>query len=261
MHILKNKNYCKYFLGQLVSMSGTWMQSVALSWLVFRLSHSGYWLGIMYFCSQMPAFFLSPIAGVVVDRVPRRRILIAVQIFAAVQALLLAWLVFSGKVELWQVVLLEIGIGMITAFDITARHAFAIDMVGRGDLSSAIAYNSLILNSSRVFGPILAGVALAAFGEAWCFMLNGLSYIPVIVGLATMDIVVRPKTRNGYSVAKQFSEALKYVSRSPLIRRALIFSVLICLVPSSFAVLLPVFAKQVLAGGRRPWLGSPEWLV
>lgn len=256
LKVLQNPNYRKYFLGQLISMTGTWTQVVAQSWLVYSLTHSGYWLGVINFAQQLPAFFMSPLAGVVADKLDRRRILITVQIVGFLEAAVLAALVFTGKVQLWQIVVLSVVLGVNSAFEMTARHSFAVDMVGKDELSSAIALNSVVLNAARVFGPAIAGVLLAAVGEAWCFVLNSLSYLPVIAGLVSMRLQRKAAHRARGSVARNIVEGMRYALRDRLIFQLLCLSSFVCLVSSPYVVLLPVLAKHRLGGGPQTlgWL-------
>lgn len=251
LRVLKNPNYRIYFIGQLISVSGTWMQSVAQSWLVYRLSDSGYWLGIINFAVHMTAFVFSPIAGVVADQVDRRKILMTVQMISILQSLTLGLLILSGKVELWHVLGLASLLGCVNAFDMTTRHAFSIDMVGKAELTSAIVLNSVVINLSRVAGPALAGALIGVVGEGWCFLLNSLSSLPVLLGLAMMKIKKLPLTATGAprnSILGNMVEGMDYALRNLPILRVLIVSAGVCLFASPFVVLLPVFAKKVLGG-------------
>lgn len=225
------------------------MQSVAQSWLVYRLSHSGYWLGVITFCGQMPAFLMSPLAGVVADRADRRKVLIVVQFIELAQALVLAALVFSGAAQLWHIIVLAVLLGIASAFDMTTRHSFAIDMVGKEDLSSAIALNSVLINITRIFGPMLAGTLLAVLGEAWCFSLNAISYLPVIWSLWTMTVPRNERSSDGRGTWENIVEGFRYARREPVIFRLMILSALVCLIACPYVALLPIFAQNVLSGG------------
>lgn len=249
LQVLKNSNYRVYFIGQLISMSGTWMQSIAQSWLVYRLSHSGTWLGVITFAVHMTAFVLSPVAGVVADQFDRRKILVATQVVAIAQALCLGALLLSGHVQLWHVVALAAVLGCVNAFDITTRQAFAVDMVGKADLTSAIVLNAVVINVSRVVGPAAAGFLIGVVGEGWCFLLNGLSTLPVLVGLLLMRIE-RPNRAGAprNSVVGNMAEGWAYALRHRVILRLLVISASVCFFGSPFVVLLPVFAKSVLGG-------------
>ncbi|OFZ54507.1 MAG: hypothetical protein A2428_15415 [Bdellovibrionales bacterium RIFOXYC1_FULL_54_43] len=246
---LKNRNYRLYFSGQLVSMIGTWMQSTVLSWLVYRLSHSATWLGIIAFSTQLPAFLASPMAGLVADRKDRRTVLLWVEIIAIIQAFMLAALFFSGKIALWHIAALSIVLGIINAFEMTTRHAFAVDLVGKTDLPSALAFNSVTINGSRMVGPAIAGLLIAPIGEGWCFVLNGLSYLAVILGLLLMKLEKRVAlpflATNPFS---QIWDAFQYTRQVPRIARLILLSAFISFFGAPYVVLLPVFAKEALQG-------------
>ncbi len=225
------------------------MQSFAQALLVYELSHQrAYWLGIIMFAGQLPAFLIAPFSGFVADRYDRRKILIIVQVVEMVQALGLAALCFLGIVQLWHVVILAIILGMVNSFDMTTRHAFAVDMVGKGDLASAIALNSMLINITRMFGPLLAGVLVAAVGERWCFTINGLSYIPVIYGLASMKILVPRRNHETKSVLRHIADGVGYTRKHLVIFRILVLSTFVCLIACPYIVLLPVFGLKVLGG-------------
>ncbi|MDR3609806.1 MAG: MFS transporter, partial [Ignavibacteriaceae bacterium] len=186
---LRHRNYKLFFSGQLISLIGTWMQSLAMGWLVYRLTNSAFMLGLIGFSSQIPTFFLSPFAGVFLDRWNKHKVIIVTQILSMVQALILAYLVLSGTVHIWYLVLLNIFIGMVNGFDIPARQSFIVEMIeNREDLGNAIALNSSMFNAARLVGPSVAGLLIAALGEGVCFLINGLSYIAVILSLLAMRI-------------------------------------------------------------------------
>jgi MFS family permease len=255
-HILKNRNYRLYFLGQLVSLSGTWMQSVAQQWLVYRITHSGYWLGVITFSLQLPAFLASPLAGVLADQVNRRKVLIFTELIAGLQACVLAALVFSGRIDLWHIIALSIVLGVINAFEMTTRTAFVIDMVGKQELSKAITLNAVMFNTSRVLGPAFAGFLLGFVGEGWCFFLNGLSYLAVTVGLLAMRLPPPAPRQATGGLGANIVDGLIYVRRSPVLFRLLILATLLCFIAWPFMILLPIFAKQVLLGDAKTlgWL-------
>jgi MFS family permease len=185
---LRHRNFQLFFSGQLISLVGTWMDTVAESWLVYRLTGSALLLGTVAFCSQIPVFLCAPIGGIVADRHNRRRIIIATQVGSMIVAFLLAVLTLTHRVQVWHVMVLAAAGGIINSFDIPARQAFLIDMVGREDLLNAIALNSSMFNGARIIGPAIAGIVVAAVGEGWCFMANSLSYIAVITGLLLMKL-------------------------------------------------------------------------
>lgn len=253
----RNPNYRLYFFGQTISMAGTWMQSVVQAWLVYRLTGSAHWLGLISFASQIPAFFLSPLAGVVADRMDRRKLLLWVEGVQMLQAFALAALVATDRVQPWHVAALSALLGVATAFDITTRHAFASDMVGKDALPSAIALNAVIINGSRIAGPALGGVALGWIGEAGCFFLNGVSYLAVIFGLLGMRIPDRnPAKRSRLPILAQFAEALCYVRRERGILRLLALATFVSFIAFPYSVLLPVVAKDILGGDAQTlaWL-------
>src|ERR1051325_3426518 len=184
---LRHRNFQLFFGGQLISLTGTWMQSVAESWLVFRLTGSSALLGVASFASLAPVFLFATVGGTVADRANRHRIIVATQSLSMILPLVLSALTFTHTVRVWHVFVLAGCLGVINAFDIPARQAFLVEMVGRDDLMNAIALNSSMVNGARVVGPAVAGLLVAAVGEGWCFLLNGLSYIAVIAGLLMME--------------------------------------------------------------------------
>ena len=185
---LRHRNFRLFFGGQLISLIGTWMQSVAQSWLVYSLTGSTVLLGLVGFASQIPVFLLAPIGGVVADAVSRHRVIVATQVSAMALASILALLTISGHIQIWHVFVLASLLGIVNAFDIPARQSFIVEMVGREDLVNAIALNSSMVNGARLVGPAVAGVVVSLVGEGWCFAANALSYIAVIVGLLLMDV-------------------------------------------------------------------------
>src|SRR5665647_1292909 len=175
---LKYRNYRLFFSGQSVSLIGTWMQRIAMPWLVYHMTGSALLLGIVGFAGQIPSFLLSPVAGVLTDRWSRYRVLLVTQILSLLQAGVLAWLCLAGVIQIWQIVLLSVILGCVNAFDVPARHSFVIDMVDKKeDLGNGIALNSLMFNGARLIGPSIAGVMLASTSEGICFLLNAISYI------------------------------------------------------------------------------------
>lgn len=192
LRALRNKNYRLFFSGQSISLIGTWMTRIATSWLVYRLTGSALLLGIVGFAGQIPSFLLAPLAGVLVDRWNRHRLLIATQVLALLQSLALAVLALTGLIRIWQVIVLSVFQGLINAFDMPARLAFVVEMVEkRDDLANAIALNSSMVNTARLLGPSIGGVVIAAVGEGWCFMADAVSYVAVIASLLAMTITPR----------------------------------------------------------------------
>jgi len=227
------------------------MQSVAQSWLVYRLTGSSLLLGLVGFASQIPVFLLGSIGGAVADRYSRHRIVIATQTSAMVLAFILSALTLLGHIRVWQVMTLAALLGIVNAFDIPARQAFVVEMVRSEDLINAIALNSSMVNGARIIGPAVAGVTVAAVGEGWCFFGNAVSYIAVIVGLLLMD--VRPRERNRASATglESIIEGFRFVARTGPIRALLLLLGLVSLTGMPYAVLMPIFADKILHGGAR----------
>jgi len=247
---LRHRNFQLFFAGQLVSLVGTWMQMLAQSWLVYRLTHSAALLGEVGFASQIPVLFLGPVAGIFADRHSRHRIVIATQALMMMQALAIATLTLAGKIQVWQIFLLAFFLGVCTAFDIPARQSFIVEMVGRDDLMNAIALNSSMFNAARSIGPAVAGILVAALGEGLCFLLNGLSFLAVIAGLLMMKITSAPK-RTDERRMEQLKEGFRYASGNPAIRSLLLLLGGVSLLGMSYAVLMPIVADQVLHSGAR----------
>ncbi len=247
---LQYRNYRLFFSGQGISLIGTWMQRIAMSWLVYRLTNSAFLLGVVGFAGQIPTFLLAPFSGVWTDRWNRHRILVVTQILAMIQALILAILVLTGSIAVWHIIFLSMVLGSVNAFDIPARQAFIVDMVEkREDLGNAIALNSSMFNSARLIGPSIAGILIAAVGEGICFLLNGISYLAVIAALLAMKITPRkPQTKKTH-VLQGLKEGFSYAFRFPPIRSILLLLALISLMGMPYAVLMPIFAKEILHGG------------
>ena len=212
LRALRHRNYQLFFAGQFVSLIGTWMQSVAQSWLVYRLTGSSTMLGVAAFASQAPVLLFATIGGAVADRVDRHRIIVITQTVSMILPLMLAALTLTGTVRVWHVLALAACLGVVNAFDIPARQSFIVEMVGRDDLMNAIALNSSMFNGARVVGPAVAGLLVAAVGEGWCFLLNGISYLAVIAGLLLMDVPKRPKAREPGSVLRHTIEGFRFVT-------------------------------------------------
>ena len=248
---LRYRNYRLFFGGQGISLIGTWMQQVAMSWLVYRLTNSAFLLGIVGFTSQIPTFALAPLAGVLVDRWNRHRILIVTQTLAMIQAFVLAILIMLGIVTVRHIIILSLFLGLVNAFDAPSRQAFVFEMVEKKeDLGNAIALNSLMFNAARLIGPFIAGVLIATVGEGACFFINGLSYIAVIAALIAMKID-RRITFHEAEVLKGLKEGFDYVFGFTPIRSILLLLGLVSLMGVPYVVLMPVFAKDVFHGGAR----------
>jgi MFS family permease len=251
LRALDHRNYRLFFIGQLISLIGTWMTQLATSWLVYRMTNSALLLGVVGFAGQIPSFLLAPITGVLVDRWNRHRLLVATQALAMAQSLALAALTLTGVVKIWHVITLSAFQGVINAFDMPARQAFVVEMVERrGDLSNAIALNSLMVNSARMLGPSLAGVIIAAAGEGWVFMLDGVSYLAVIASLLLMTLPrAVAEHLEGENLLRQFREGWNYIVRFKPIRNILLLLALLSLVGMPYTVLMPIFAEDILGGG------------
>ena len=248
---LRHRNFRLFVIGQLISLLGTWMQTVALGWLIYRLTRSPFLLGLAGFLGQAPSLFLSPLAGVLADRWNRHRMVIATQCLFMLQALLLAALVLSGRATILQILALNLFQGCVTAADVPARQSFVIEMVeDRADLPNAIALNSSVFNTARLIGPSLAGLLLALVSEGTVFLVNGLSYVAVLAAL--LAIRVRPReqvpTRAPHLVA-HLAEGIRYALRFGPIRAVLVLLAFVGLVGSPYAVLMPMLASDVLGGG------------
>lgn len=247
---LQSRNYRLFFSGQFISLIGTWMQQIAVSWLVYRMTNSVFLLGLIGFISQFPTFVISPFAGVWSDRVNKHRILIWTQSLSMIQALTLAALVLTNNITVWQIIGLSLFIGCINAFDVPARQSFIIEIIeDRKHLGNAIALNSAMFNGTRFLGPFVAGILIAAFGEGICFLVNGLSYIAVIYALLALRIVHIKKKINKASMLEELKEGFIYVFRDPKMRSILLLLALTSIMGIPFIVLMPAFAKDILQGG------------
>jgi MFS family permease len=250
LRALRHRNFQLFFSGQLISLIGTWMQTVAQAWLVYRMTKSALLLGSVGFASQIPVFLVAPIGGITADRVNRQRLVIATQIASMVLAGILAWLTLSGRVQVWHIFVLAGLLGVVNAFDIPGRQAFLVDMVGKEDLMNAIALNSSMFNGARVIGPAVAGILVARIGEGWCFAANAISYVAVIIGLALMQVHSPPRASQ-HSPIEDIIEGFRWVNQTRVIRALLLLIGLVSLVGMPYTVLMPVFADRILHGGAR----------
>jgi MFS family permease len=250
LRALQHRNYRLFFFGQLISLIGTWMDPVAESWLVYRLTGSALLLGTVAFAGQIPVLLLSPVGGIVADRYNRRSILVVTQSLMMVLNLILAGLTLTHVVQTWHVMLLAALMGVINAFDFPARQAFIVDMVSQEELVNAIALNSAAFNGARVIGPALAGVVVAAVGEGWCFFANGLSFLAVIAGLL---MIKAPQSRRAIKdpPMQNLKEGFRFVIRAGPVRALMLLLALITFTGMPCVVLMPVFADQILHGGAR----------
>jgi MFS family permease len=256
LRALGYRNFQLFFGGQLISLIGTWMQNIAQAWLVYRITGSSVMLGAVSFSGQVPIFFLAPLGGIVADRLSRRRIVIATQCSSMLLAFALAGLTLTKTVHVWHVFVLASLLGAVNAFDIPARQSFQVEMVGKADLMNAIALNSSMFNASRVIGPAIAGILVAAIGEGWCFFANAVSYIAVITGLLLMNVEERERIATGASPLADVVEGFRFVIRNLPVRALLMLLGVVSLTGMPYTVLMPIFADRILHGGPRTlgWL-------
>lgn len=247
----RHRNYRLFFSGQFISLVGTWMQQTAQSWLVYRLTGSSLSLGLVGFAGQFPVFLLAIFGGIMADRLNRRALLVGTQTIALLQAVLLALLTFTGHIQVWQIMVLATFLGVVNALDIPTRQSFIVEMVGKEDLHNAIALNSSMFNFARILGPSLAGMLLAAVGETWCFSLNALSFLAVIVCLLRMGVPPRPALEKHASVLEHLREGFAYAWRTPEVRTILMLLGVSSVIGMSYVVLMPVFAENILHSGPR----------
>jgi len=251
---LESKNYRLYFTGQSVSLIGSWMQSIAMGWLVYRLTGSKFLLGFIGFTSQIPAFILSPIAGVLTDRFNRHKIMLLTQVAFMIQALLFGFLVLFGFIQIWHVIVLSLVFGLISAFDAPARQSMVIDLIDRPDnLGNAIALNSAMFNGARLFGPAIAGVIIAIVGEGICFLINAVSYIAIIVALSKIKVPAKVKKEPIYNINQELTEGFKYTFGFKPIRILLILLAVLSLIGLPFATLMPAYASETLKGSSHTY--------
>jgi MFS family permease len=251
---LSSRNYRLFFGGQGISLIGTWMQQIAMSWLVYRMTNSPFLLGLIGFSSQICSLFFSPFAGVISDRWNRHRILVATQSLSMIQAFILAALTLTGAVTVPHLIILALFLGFVNAFDMPTRQAFVVEMVERReDLANAIALNSFLFNSARLVGPSVAGILISILGEGMCFLLNALSFLAVIVALLAMKTAYHKKETQETQVLQGFKEGFTYALGFPPIRSILLFLGWISLVGTANTTLMPVFAKKILHGGPQTY--------
>ena len=247
---LQHRNYRLFFSGQTVSLVGTWITRIATSWLVYRLTGSVFLLGIVGFFGQIPTLVLAPFAGVLVDRWDRHRILLITQFFSMLQSVGLAVLTFAGVITVTHILILQVAQGIINAFDTPARQAFVVEMVeDRSHLSNAIALNSSMVTASRVVGPSIGGVLIAAFGEGWCFTVDAISYLAVIASLLAMRIEERPVRVSETRMLQELRAGFRYVTRFAPVRDSLLLLALVATMGMPYTVLMPAIAATVLHGG------------
>jgi MFS family permease len=254
LRALQNRNYRLFFTGQGISLIGTWMQSVAVSWLVYRLTNSPLYLGIVGFSLQVPIFIAAPFGGVIADKFDRKQILIITQFLSMLQALVVTALAITGAIRPWHIIILSALLGTINGFDMPTRQAFVYDLVDNLDnLPNAIALNSLVFNGARLIGPTIAGLLIAFAGEGVCFLINAVSFIPVIVAFLAMKIKPLEIPRHNGSLLTGLKDGIGYAFGFVPIKVILILLVFIGLVIMPYAVILPVFARDILAGDSKTY--------
>jgi MFS family permease len=246
---LQYRNYKLFFTGQSISLIGTWMQRIAMPWLVYHLTGSAFLLGLVSFAGQIPTFVLSPLAGVVTDKFSKYRVLLITQIISLVQALILAVLALTGVIEIWHIVVLSIILGCVNAFDVPSRHSFVIEMVEKKEhLGNAIALNSMMFNGARLIGPSIAGIMLATTNEGVCFLINAISYVFVVISLFLMHVQKKEVIRKAGNIFDEMKEGFNYAFGFAPIKHLLILLGVVSFMGSSYQVLMPVFAKEILHG-------------
>lgn len=247
---LRHRNYRLYFTGQSISLMGTWIQNIALGWLVFRLTGSAIYLGMIAFAGQIPSLFITPLAGVYADRFNRRKTLIITQSLSMLVAIALAILVLTDLARIWHLMVFAVAAGMINAFDAPFRQAFVLELIGnREDLPNAIALNSSLFNTARFIGPFIAGVLISLVGEGWCFMINGISFIAVILCLIRIKVSRIEPVRYPGSLARQLADGLSYVWNYKPVRYLLLMVATGGFFGLPFQALMPAFASDILQGG------------
>lgn len=244
----RHRNYRLFFGGQLISLTGVWIQSVAMSWLIYRLTGSATLLGLVGFASQLPVFLLTPITGAIADIIPRHRILLIAQCCAMVLTLVLASLTLLHLVAIWHIFLIAILLGLVNAFDMPTRQAFVVEMVGKEDMQNAIAMNSTMYNGARMLGPAIGGILIASIGEGWCFLVNGLSYGFVIGGYLLMRLA-KPPPPPRVGMLIRIAEGVRYIRSTKPILALLLLLGLVSLFGVPYSVLMPIFARDVLHVG------------
>jgi len=247
---LRHRNFRLFFGGQSISLIGTWMQRIAMGWLIYRLTNSAFLLGLIGFTSQIPIFILGPFTGVFADRWNRHRAIIITQILAMIQAFILAALVLSGIIKIWQIIGLSLALGIINAFDMPIRQSFMVEMIEeKQDLGNAIALNSSMVNSARLLGPSAAGILIVLTGEGICFLLNALSYLAVIISLFLMTITPRESKPGDSNIWQELATGIRYAAGFEPIWLILLMMAVMSIMGMPYTVLMPIFARDILHGG------------
>ncbi len=246
---LHNRNYRYFFAGQSLSMVGTWMQMTTQSWLVLQLTNSGFQLGLVIAAQTLPILVLAPLGGIFADRYPKFPILVLTQGLAGIQALFLGVLTLSGDLQLWELYLLAVSLGVINALDLPTRQTFIVEIVGRHQLANAVTLNSVMVNVARAVGPALAGVLIASVGSGWSFVINGVSFVFVLAALGAIDTDLLTPAPRAVRIKGQLAGGFRYVGRTPVLRDALIMMALVGMMAYEFQVSLPLLAEQTFHGG------------
>ena len=250
LRALRHRNYRLFFAGQSLSLVGTWITRIATSWLIYRLTGSALLLGIVGFCGQIPTLFLAPVAGVFVDRWDRHRVLLVTQVLSMLQSLALAVLALAGIITVAEVLALQVFQGVINAFDTPARQAFVVSMIeDRADLPNAIALNSSMVNASRILGPSIGGVLIAAVGEGWCFLVDAISYLAVLASLLAMRMVREQRRPGSARLVEELTTGFRYVTGFTPIRTVLLLLAVVSTMGMPYTVLMPAVAAKLLHGG------------
>jgi MFS family permease len=259
---MRHRNFQLYFGGQLISNIGTWMQSIAQGWVVYQIGHSELTLGLVAFASAIPVLLITPWAGVVVDRMSRRNLLMMTQSGAMILAFIMAALTFANIIQEWHVIVLAALLGVVNAFDAPARQAFVPEMVGKQDLPNAIALTSMMFNSARVIGPAVAGLVLAAVGAAWCFTINGISFLAVLIGLWLMELPSLRKIVHTTSPWQQLVGGMQYAAKNREISALILLSLVFSVFGISYATILPAFVEKTLHQGAEAygWINAATGL-
>jgi len=248
---LKHRNFQLFTIGQLISLIGTWMQNTAQQWLVYKLTGSAALLGVFGFASQLPMLGLAWMGGYVGDRYNRHRGVITTQTLSMILAFILAILTLTHLIKTWQLIVIAFFVGIVNAFDVPIRQAFFVHMVGKDDLPNAIALNSSIFNGARVIGPAIAGFTIVLVGEGWCFFLNGVSFVAVIIALLMMRIPRTEPRVTGESPVRSFVEGFRFAMQDVPIRSALLLLSVLSFFGLQYSVFLPIYASDILHGGAR----------
>ena len=251
LRALNHPNFRLYFGGQGLSVIGTWVQRIALTWLVYRLTNSAFLLGVVGFSGQIPLLIVTPFAGVLADRLNKHKILLYTQALSMAQAFVLAVLVLTNAIQVWEIIVLSIILGVFDALDMPTRQSFMVEMVGnnREDLGNAIALNSSMVNGARLIGPAIAGILISLFGEGWCFLLNAFSYIAVIISLLKMKVTPKPAVTKKKETFKELKEGLKYAFGFAPIKTILLTLAIVSFMGTPIRILAPVFVKHYFHGG------------